>query len=100
MPDDDEDGAGDGAFRLVRAEAAGQAADPVAEEGAGAGGAGGGLGAVALEVVVALAFLRLAAAGAALAGDGGEAGPGDEVRRGREPGHVQARFRDDRHGEL
>ena len=100
VPDDDEDGAGDGALGPVAAEAPGQAAEPLAEEGVGAGGAGGGLGAVALEVGVALALARLAVAGAGLAGDGGEPGPGDEVGGGREPGHVQAGLGDDRHGEL
>jgi hypothetical protein len=63
VPDDDEDGAGDGAPGPERADAAGQAALPFAEEGGGAGGAGGGLGAVALEVGVALSLAGLAAAG-------------------------------------
>ena len=70
VPDDDEDRSSDGAPGPGAAEAAGQAADPFAEEGVGAGGAGGGLGAVALQVAVALALLRLAAAGAGLAGGG------------------------------
>ena len=56
--------------------------------------------AVALEVDVALSFSRLAAAGAGLAGDRGQPGPGDEVAGGREAGHVQACLGDDRHGEL
>ena len=63
---------------LVPAEAPGEAAEPFAEEGVGAGGAVGGLGAVALEVGVALALLRLAVAGAGLAGDG--ASPAQETR--------------------
>jgi hypothetical protein len=50
VPDDDEDGAADGALGPVAAEAPGQAAEPLAGEGLGAGGAVGGLGAVALEV--------------------------------------------------
>ena len=74
--------------------------EPFAEEGVRAGGAGGGLGAVGLEAGVALSFARPAAAGAGLAGDGGEAGPGDQVVRGGEPGHVQARFGDHAHGQL
>ena len=82
------------------AEAPGQAAEPLAEEGVRAGGAEGGLGAVALEVGVALPLGRLAVPGAGLAGDRGEPGPGGEVGRGREPGHVQARFGDDRAGEV
>src|SRR5690242_5935147 len=100
MPDDDEDGAGDGALGPVPAEAPGQAAESFAEEGSGAGGAVGGLGAVALEVGVALALRRLAVAGAGLAGSRDEPGPGDQVAGGGEPGHVQAGFGDDRHGEL
>ena len=40
VPDDDEDGAGDGAPGPVAVEAPGQAAEPFAEEGVGAGGAG------------------------------------------------------------
>jgi hypothetical protein len=67
VPDDDEDGAGDGAFGPVPA----QAAEPCAEERFGACGAVGGLGAVPLEVGVALAFARLAVAGPGLAGDRG-----------------------------
>ena len=67
VPDDDEDGAGDGAFGPVPA----QAAEPCAEERFGACGAVGGLGAVPLEVVVALALLRFALPGAGLAGDRG-----------------------------
>src|SRR5580704_6050741 len=58
VPDDDEDGAGDGAFGPVPAEALAEAAEPFAEEGAGAGGAVGGLGVVALEVGVTLALFR------------------------------------------
>ena len=73
VPDDDEDGAGDGASCPVPVEAPGQAAEPLAEEGVRAGGAVGGLGAVAAQVGVALPFLRLAAPGPGLAGDGGEA---------------------------
>jgi hypothetical protein len=60
VPDDDEDGAGDGALGPVPAQAPGQAAEPFAEEGLGAGGAVGGLGAVALQVGVALPLLRFA----------------------------------------
>jgi hypothetical protein len=100
MPGDDEDGAGDGALGPVPAEALGQAAGSFAEEGVGAGGTGSGLGAVALEVGVALAFLRLSVPGPGLAGDRGEPGPGDQVVRGGEPGHVQAGFGDDSRGEL
>src|SRR5579872_3632594 len=71
VPDDGQDGAADGAFGPVPAQAPRQAAEPFAEEGLGAGGAVGGLGAVALEVGVALSFPGFAVAGAGLAGDGG-----------------------------
>ena len=66
----------------------------------GAGGAEGGLGAVALEVGVAVSLARLAGAGAGLAGDGGQPGPGGQVGGGREPGHVQAGLGDDRAGQV
>ena len=58
VPDDGEDGAGDGALGPVPAQPPGQAAESFAEEGFGAGGAVGGLGAVALEVGVAVALRR------------------------------------------
>jgi hypothetical protein len=79
MPDDHEDGPGDGAPGPHRAEAAGQAAEPFAEEGVGAGGAVGGLGAVALEVGVALSLARFPAAGPDWRATG--ASPAQETRR-------------------
>jgi hypothetical protein len=63
LPDDDEDGASDGAFGLVPAEPPGQPAEPLAEERAGVRGAVCGLGAVALEVCVVLSLLRFALPG-------------------------------------
>ena len=78
VPDDDEDGSSDGALGLVPAEAAGQPAEPFAEERTGVRGAVGGLGAVDLEVGVALSLLRLALPGAGLAGDRGQ--PGQDTR--------------------
>jgi hypothetical protein len=57
VPDDDEDGPGDGALGDAGAAFAGDAAVPFAEEGGGALGAVGGLGAQAAQVGVALAFL-------------------------------------------
>ena len=72
VPDDDEDGASDGAPGPVAAKAPGQAAEPLAEEGIGRRGAGGSLGAVATQVRIAVALSRLAAAGTGLAGDRGE----------------------------
>jgi hypothetical protein len=53
VPDDDQDGPGDGTVSFIAADPPGQAAVPFAEEGGGVRGAGGGLGAVALEVDVA-----------------------------------------------
>ena len=71
VPDDDEDGPAGGVPCPVAADASGQAAEPLAEEGAGGRGAGGCLGAVALEAGIAVPFVRLAGAGAGLAGDRG-----------------------------
>src|SRR5690349_5673286 len=100
VPDDDEDGPAGRALGADAADAPGEAAEPLAEEGVGAGRAERCLGAVALEVGVAVPLGGLAGAGAGLAGDGGESGPGREVGGGREAGHVQARFGDDRPGEV
>jgi hypothetical protein len=47
VPDDDEDGAADGAAGPGAAAASGDAAEPLAEEGVGLAGAVGGLGAEA-----------------------------------------------------
>ena len=78
VPDDDEDGPADRALGADAADAAGEAAEPLAEEGVGAGRAERCLGAVALEVGVAVPLAGLALAGAGLAGDGGE--PGQAAR--------------------
>ena len=82
VPDDDEDGPADRALGADAADAAGEAAEPLAGEGTGAGRAGRCLGAVSLEVGVAVPPGGLAGAGAGLASDGGEPGPGREVRGG------------------
>ena len=55
VPDDDEDGAGDGDEGLELAAPSGQAPVALAEEGVGAGGRGDGLAQDALEVRIALA---------------------------------------------
>jgi hypothetical protein len=79
VPDDDEDGPSDGALGPGAADAPGQAAVPLAEEGVGPGRAEGGLGAVALDVGGALSLAGLAGAGPGLAGDGGQSCPGGQV---------------------
>jgi len=55
---------------------------------------------VAAQVGVAVPFFGFAGAGAGLAGDGGEPGPGGQVAGGGEPCHVQAGLGDDRGGEF
>ena len=72
VPDDDEDGPADRALGADAADAAGEAAEPLAQEGAGPGRAERCLGAVALEVGVAVPLGGLALAGAGLAGDRGD----------------------------
>jgi hypothetical protein len=57
VPDDDQDGAGDGDLGFGLAAAAGDPPVALAEEGAGAGGAGGGLAEVAAQPAVALVLL-------------------------------------------
>ena len=63
VPDDDQDGAGDGDEGLELAAAVDEAPVAFAEEGVGLGGGGGGLTEDALEVGVALAGFAGAAAG-------------------------------------
>src|SRR3954453_1975042 len=90
-PDDDQDRAADRDDGAVLAAASGNPPVALAEEGVGAGGADRGLaehpGQVAVAVPGAGAALRPAGG---LAHSGGEASPGGQVRRGREPGHVGA----------
>jgi len=63
VPDDDQDGAGNGDLGLGLAAAAGDPVVPLAEEGGGAGGAVGGLGQGATQPGVALALFAGPGAG-------------------------------------
>jgi hypothetical protein len=63
VPDDHQDGAGDGDHGLELAAAAGQAPVAFSEEGVGLAGRGGGLAEHSLEVGVALAGLAGAVLG-------------------------------------
>src|ERR1039457_2131068 len=76
VPDDDQDGAGDGDLGLCLAAAAGDPPVALAEEGAGAGGAGGGLAERPAQPAVALVLLPGGAgAGPGLAGPRAQPGP-------------------------
>src|ERR1700751_543659 len=75
VPDDNQDGAGDGYLGLGLAAAAGDPVVALAEEGGGAGGADGGLAEAGAQVSVALALLPGPGAGAGLAGERGQARP-------------------------
>jgi len=66
VPDDGQDGPGDGDLGFGLAAAAGDAAVPFAEEGPSAGGAEGGLAEGATQVGVAVLLLAGPAAGAGL----------------------------------
>src|SRR5512132_2058299 len=79
MPDDDQDGAGDGDQRLELAAAADQPPVAFAEEGVGLGGRGGDLPECAPQVRVAFAGRPGAVLGARLDGLGRDLGPGDQV---------------------
>src|SRR4051795_13610369 len=96
-PDDDQDGAADRDDGALLAAAAGDPPVALAEEGVGASGGDGGLTEYPGQVAVAVsgAGVALRPAGG-LADAGGEAGPGRQVRRGREPRHVQPHLGDDR----
>jgi hypothetical protein len=59
VPDDDQDGTGDGDLCLGFAAAAGYPVVALTEEGGGDGGADGSLPEIAAQVAVALAFLPL-----------------------------------------
>jgi len=82
VPDDDQDGGGDGFMALAlprqRTIRACRSPRKVAEEGGGAGGAGGGLADEAAQPGVALAFLAGAGAGPGLACPG-HSRPGHQV---------------------
>ena len=99
VPDDDQDGPGDGGPGLGGAAAAGDPAIAFAGEGGGAGRGHGGLAEGAAQLGVAV-VLAVPGAGAGLEGPRAQPGPGDQVRRGGEPGHVQAGCGDDRGGQL
>src|SRR5215207_4383542 len=75
VPDDHQDGAGDGDQRFELADAPDEAAVALAEEGVGLGGRGGSLPERGLEVGVALAGGAAAAGGAGLDGPGRQPGP-------------------------
>src|SRR5215472_9237297 len=79
VPDDDQDGPGDGDQGLELAAAADDPPVAFAEEGVGAGGAGGGLAEQAPEVGVALAGLAMAGLGPGLDGARGQLGPRHQV---------------------
>src|SRR5215831_4720385 len=100
VPDDDQDGAGDGDLGFGLAAAAGDPGVAFAEEGGGAGGADGGLAEGPAQPGVALAFLPGPGTGPGLAGGWAQPGPGHQVGGGGEPGHVQARFGDDGPGQV
>src|SRR5215469_16658641 len=68
VPDDHQDGAGDGDLGLGLAAAAGDPVVALAQEGGGAGGAEGGLAQAAAQVPVALALLPRPGARPGLAG--------------------------------
>src|SRR4051812_49678278 len=91
LPDDGQDGAADRDDGSLLAAAVGDPPVALAEEGVGASGGDGGLaeypGQVAVAVPGAGAALRPAGG---LAHSGGEVGPGGQVCRGREAGHVRA----------
>src|SRR6266496_4801609 len=89
VPDDHQDGAGDGDQGLELAAALDQAPVALAEEGVGLGGRGGGLAEDAFEVGVALAGLAGAGLGAGLDGARAQPGPRHQVRWGGEDAHVQ-----------
>src|SRR4051794_15403977 len=90
VPDDDHDGAADRDDGLFLASSAGDAPVTFTEEGVGASGADSGLaqqpGQVAVAVPGAATALLLPGG---LADSRGEPGPGREMPRGREAGHVQ-----------
>src|SRR3954471_12407957 len=98
-PDDDEDRSADRHDRAVLAAAAGDAPVALTQEGVGAGRADRGLPENAGQVAVAVtgAGVALLPAGG-LADSGGEPGPGGQVRRSREPRHVQTDLGQDRLG--
>src|SRR5262249_26643041 len=95
MPDDGEDGSGDGDEGLELAAAFDDAPVAFTEERVGFGGRGGGLAEQPFQVGVALAGLAGPVFGARLDGSGGEVGPGGQVPRGGEPGHVKADLGED-----
>src|SRR5512133_4386888 len=100
LPDDDQDGPGDGDEGLELAAAFDDAPVAFAEEGVGAGGRGGGLAQDTFQVGVSLTGAPAAAGGPGLDGARAELGPRHQVTGGGEPAHVQADLGDDGLGAL
>src|SRR4029453_19191331 len=100
VPDDHQDGAGDGDQGFELADAPDQAAVALPEEGVGLGGGGGDLAEHGLEVGVALAGGAGAAGGAGLDGAGCQPGPRHQVGGSGELAHVQPELGDDDLGGL
>src|SRR3954453_4909272 len=99
VPDDDQDGAGNGDQGFAFTAAFDDASVAFGEEGpAAAGGGGGGQAENAFEVRVALADLVGTRTGAGLDGAWAQPGPGHQMRGGGETGHVQADLGDDQLG--
>jgi hypothetical protein len=98
MPDDHNEGVGGGNRGLrpaFLAEAAVEAAELGAEVGAGALGRPGAFGEDRAELGVALAGLARAVPSGGFVVTRALAGPRRQVRRGREPGHLDADLGDD-----
>src|SRR5215472_3771636 len=95
VPDDDQDGAGDGDQCLELAYPLGQTSVAFAQEGLGPACGGGGLAQDAFEVGVALAGAGGAVPGAGLDGAGGQLGPRHQVGGSVELGHVEAHLGND-----
>src|SRR6266540_6023891 len=102
VPDDLDEGVGDGERGLLARPGVGSAAEaavqPVvagADPGPGAGGGQGGLDEDRAEVGVALAAATRAAFAGRFVVAGGQPGPGGQVLGGGEPGHVHADLGDD-----
>jgi hypothetical protein len=89
VPDDGQDGAGDGDEGLEFAAAFDDASVAFAEEGVRFGGRGGGLAERTFQVGVALAGLAAAGHRPGLDGARAQFRPRHQVSGGGEPGHVE-----------
>src|SRR5579859_6483981 len=89
VPDDHQDGAGDGDHGLELAPAPGQAPVAFPQEGVGPAGRGGGLAEHSLEVGVTFAGLAGTVLSAGLDGLRADLGPGHQVAGGGEDAHLQ-----------